>query len=262
MHEYAFCLASCGSIDTACTGAQNPWRAPGHAPIYDPWCAASLPSPRLGPAHAACHRSPLRRLARLLCLRSGRASGGPHETGGKGEFTNTTFAKIGDLGSRVLPKYDTGTVWKAGSTVETMTSYRAIHGGGYQFRLCPLESNLTEACFHQTPMPFVGNSRLMISDGSMIELDSVDVTNGTLPVGGTWRMLGIPDKRGAASRLGPKPYKTWAFEPPCHEPGYPDHPDGNNQGNCSGDWTHNITMYDYLRVPEHLVPGEYVLGFR
>ena len=69
-------------------------------------------------------------------------------------------------------------------------------------------------------------------------------------------------KRGAASRLGPKPYKTWAFEPPCHEPGYPDHPDGNNQGNCSGDWTHNITMYDYLRVPEHLAPGEYVLGFR
>merc|ERR1711976_866127 len=24
----------------------------------------------------------------------------------------------------------------------------------------------------------------------------------------------------------------------------------------------NITMYDYLRVPEHLEPGEYVLGFR
>ena len=26
----------------------------------------------------------------------------------------------------------------------------------------------------------------------------------------------------------------------------------SRQGNCTGDWTHNITMYDYLRVPEHL----------
>ena len=118
----------------------NPWRAPGHAPIYDP---------------------------------CGRASGGPHATSGKGEFTNTTYAKLGDLGSRVLPKYDTGTVWEAGSTVETMTSFRAVHGGsqalrrprthapqalrehrawtgGYQFRLCPLESNLTEACVRAT----------------------------------------------------------------------------------------------------------------
>ena len=88
-------------------------------------------------------------------------------------------------------------------------------------------------------------------------------------------MLGIPDVAGAA-------VSGWAFEPPCHEPGYPDHPPKfPTQGNCTGDWTHNgkqqlrvcstsslrsacactVTMYDYLRVPEHLQPGEYVLGF-
>ena len=201
----------------------NPWRAPGNAPIYDP---------------------------------CGRASGSYQATPGKGEFTDTEYAKLGDLGSRVLPKYDTGTVWEVGSTVETMTSFRANHGGGYQYRLCPLESNLTEACFQQTPMPFAGNSKLMISDGSIIELDSVDVSDGTLPVGGTWRMLGIPDVAGAA-------VKGWAFEPPCREPGYPDNPPAfPDQGNCTGDWTHNITMYDYLTVPGHLQPGEYVLGFR
>merc|ERR1711988_1781778 len=205
----------------------NPWRAPGNAPVFDP---------------------------------CGRASGSYKATPGKGEFTDTKYAKLGDLGSQVLPKYDTGTVWEAGSTVETMLSFRANHGGGYQYRLCPLESNLTEACFQQTPMPFVGNSKLMISDGSIIELDSVDVTNGTLPVGGTWRMLGIPDVHGAA--VG-----NWAFKPPCYEPGYPDHPPSyapypDHQGNCTGDWTHNLTMYDYLRVPEHLTPGDYVLGFR
>ena len=122
----------------------NPWRAPGNAPIYDP---------------------------------CGRASGSYQATPGKGEFTDTEYAKLGDLGSRVLPKYDTGTVWEAGSTVETMTSFRANHGGGYQYRLCPLESNLTEACFQQTPMPFAGDSKLMISDGSIIELDSVDISS-------------------------------------------------------------------------------------
>lgn len=202
----------------------NPWRAPGHAPVYD-----------------AC----------------GRASGSYQATPGKGEFTDTKYAKLGDLGSQVLPKYDTGTVWRTGSVVETRSSFRANHGGGYQFRLCPLTSDLTEACFQQTPMPFAGNSKLMISDGSMIELDSVDVSNGTLPVGGTWRMLGVPDVAGAAT-------SGWAFKPPCHEPGYPNHPPKSYtiQANCTGDWTHNITMYDYLRVPAHLAPGEYVLGFR
>jgi len=35
-----------------------------------------------------------------------------------------------------------------------------------------------------------------------------------------------------------------------------------NEFRCSGQWMNNITIYDYLRVPEHLEPGEYVLGFR
>jgi len=105
-------------------------------------------------------------------------------------------------------------------------------------------------------MAFVGNSKLMIWNGTIIELNSVDVSDGTLPEGGMWRMLGIPDVAGAA-------VSGWAFEPPCQEPGYPDHPPRfPHQGHCSGDWQHNLTMYDYLRVPEHLKPGEYVLGFR
>ena len=78
----------------------NPWRAPGNAPVYDP---------------------------------CGRASGGPHTTPGHGEFTNTTYARIGDMGSK-LPKQPSGAVWKAGSVVETMWSLRANHGGGYQYR--------------------------------------------------------------------------------------------------------------------------------
>ena len=62
----------------------------------------------------------------------GRASGSYKATPGKGEYTNTTFAKLGDLGSQVLPKYDIGTVWEAGSVVETMISFRATHGKPHQ----------------------------------------------------------------------------------------------------------------------------------
>ena len=75
----------------------NPWRAPGSAPVYEGGC--------------------------------GRASGGPHATGGHGEFTNTTYAKIGTLG-KDLPKMPSGAVWKMGSVVEAWWSLRANHGGG------------------------------------------------------------------------------------------------------------------------------------
>merc|ERR1711959_284696 len=71
-------------------------------------------------------------------------------------------------------------------------------------------------------------------------------------------MVGIPDIGLFFETV------NWEFPPPCHEPGYPDHQPSPWQqgGHCSGIWTNNITMYDYLRVPEHLKPGEYVLGFR
>jgi hypothetical protein len=68
---------------------------------------------------------------------------------------DTPLVKFGDLGS-MLPKQPSGTVWKAGSTVDTMWAIRANHGGGYQYRLCPVTSNLTEECFQKTPMPFAG----------------------------------------------------------------------------------------------------------
>jgi hypothetical protein len=206
----------------------NPWRAPGNAPVFDP---------------------------------CGRAGGASHPTPGHGEFTNTTYASFGDLGSKVLRKYPTGTVWTAGSAVETMQSIRANHGGGYQYRLCPLHSELTEACFQETPMPFADDSSIMMSNGTMLKLASTFVSEGTLPVGGTWQMLGIPDTDHV--RPNGFPTESWAFPPPCYEPRYPDKPlSGLSEGRCSGQWMNNITIYDQLRVPEHLPPGEYVLGLR
>ena len=48
-------------------------------------------------------------------------------------------------------------------------------------------------------------------------------------------------------------------EPPCDETTPPGH---LTEGVCSGEWITNITVHDYLRVPEHLEAGDYVLGFR
>ena len=56
----------------------------------------------------------------------GRASGSFEATGGHGEFTNTKYAKLGDMGSK-LPEFPSGAVWKAGSVVETMWSLRTHH---------------------------------------------------------------------------------------------------------------------------------------
>ena len=205
----------------------NPWRAPGNAPVYDP---------------------------------CGMAGGAPHPTPGHGEFTDTVYAKFGDRGSKVLPKYPTGTMWEAGATVQTMQSIRANHGGGYQYRLCPADSELTEACFQQSPMPFADDSSLMLSNGTMVRVKSTFVSEGTLPVGSTWQMLPIPDTHTVP---GGGKVEGWGFAPPCYEPRYPDEPlPFLSQARCSGQWITNITIYDQLRVPADLPPGEYVLGLR
>ena len=80
----------------------SPWRAPGSAPVFD-----------------AC----------------GMAGGSPWAIGAPGwgvngataagvRYMNTTHARQGDLGSKVLPETPTGTVWKAGSLVEVSWTMR------------------------------------------------------------------------------------------------------------------------------------------
>jgi len=178
-------------------------------------------------------------------------------------YATTKFAKLGDLGSN-LPKMPTGAVWNVGSIVETKWSLRANHGGGYQYRLCPLKSNLTEACFQQTPMPFAGDSSMMLSNGTIIELKSTFVSEGTLPAGSTWQMNPVPGYINFHNKTGHPTIsgcKHW-FDPPCYDPTPVPNYEALTQGICSGEWLTNITLYDQLRVPEHLEPGEYVLGFR
>ena len=99
----------------------NPWRAPGKAPVFD-----------------SC----------------GMAGGNTFEVFNAGAYRTTRFAKQGDLGSRVLPKRPTGTVWPRGERVKARWELTAAHGGGYSYRLCALGQTLEEACFEKNPVPF------------------------------------------------------------------------------------------------------------
>ena len=123
-----------------------------------------------------------------------------------------------------------------GSTVETRWTIRANHGGGYQYRLCPSNSNMTEECFQQTTMPFAGGSSMMLGNGTMVKLNSTFVSEATLPAGSTWQMNPIPgyvvEKDGGWTCC-----KRW-FDPPCYDPIKPAR---LGQGRCSGEWITKVT---------------------
>ena len=103
--------APCGSASD--WTRHNPWRAPGSAPVYD-----------------ACGKA------------GGQDAFAPYA--GATYYITTANAKVGDLGSEVLPPRPTGTVWRRGATVKASFTINANHGGGYQFRLCPKGEALTE----------------------------------------------------------------------------------------------------------------------
>lgn len=228
----------------------NPWRAPGHAPVTD-----------------AC----------------GMAGGTlkAHEGPGDAVFHDTEFARMGDLGSRVLKSAPSGTVWTVGAQVEVSWGIRYNHGGGYQYRLCPAGEDLTEACFRRNPLDFVRNKQaLEWKNGTRLAINGTFVDKGTLPAGSTWAMNPIPridfNSDGSGQPMGFTGC-TFAhgevvgsacrqFAPPCawdhswySQPGRMHSVDV--EGACSGDWTGGVIV-DQVIIPADLAPGDYVLGWR
>merc|ERR1712050_397627 len=86
--------------------------------------------------------------------------------------------------------------------------------GGYQYRLCPADEALTEACFQKMPLEFVKSEhKLLWNNGSVIAVlgeekgvfvSGVGVTFG--PPGSTWARNPVPrvndDNRGLANVKG------------------------------------------------------------
>jgi len=228
----------------------NPWRAPGHAPVSD-----------------ACG----------MAGGTTRAHAGPRDA----VFADTSIAKMGNFGSKVLRPAPSGAVWTAGSEAEVSWGIRYNHGGGYQYRLCPAGEELTEECFMKTPLEFVrGKQALQWRNGTRLPIAGTFVDVGTRPAGSTWAMNPIPridfdshssgqpagfggcafvhgDVQGPACRQ---------FDPPCSwdhgwysQPGHTHSVDV--EGACSGDWTGGVIV-DHVLIPASLPPGNYVLGWR
>lgn len=235
----------------------NPWRAPGRAPVFDP---------------------------------CGKAGGSDHEAFNAGAYNETRFAKQGDLGSVVLKPRPTGTVWKRGATEKARWQYTASHGGGYQFRLCPANSPLTEACFKKMPLKFAApNGHTVLFANHSVRIASTlvpDSITGT----GDWMLNPIPSRDSdyvSCDKVMPKdehcPWKCAKCGAPwyaadsacpckCAE-SYPEYfPSGHAYVGADKqifpDPLPNIENYhafvieDELVVPTDIDAGDYVLGWR
>ena len=238
------------NVNAECHSAEDvfqfaPWRAPGAAPVHDACGVAGGVLPGQGPASAG------------------------------GDYQPTVHAARGDIGSK-LPPRPTGTVWRTGEEVEVAWVQKAWHGGGYQYRLCPADSALTEECFQSHAVPFADGTSMLRwggQGGEELRFNATDVSVGTLPAGSTWR-------RGPFPR-GPWEWYNWAasYEPVCDEPpacrnahtrphvdpSTHDRSEGTFPCKCSGSGDgdlYHVEIVDKLRLPADLKAGEWVLGWR
>lgn len=85
------------------------------------------------------------------------------------------------------------TVWPRGSNQEVAWGISANHAGGYTYRLCNLDEEISEECFTRTPLNFHGNtSWIVYDDGKKVEFPSTIVTEGVYPEGSQWMKDPIP----------------------------------------------------------------------
>lgn len=231
----------------------NPWSAPGQAPVAD-----------------AC----------------GLAGGTPWEAevGEAGVYTKTKFAHHGMSGTLLKP-LETGVKWKIGGQGEVTWQVENNHGGGYSWRLCPADEPLTEECFQRHQLDFVQDQQGIVSrDGAVKLINGTFVTEGTYPAGSMWSWLPVPSTvLGPRCLPGPndtsstpnacEPWEHKVKDGPCKPcPGTP----GSDCSRCDNSPTpsfplpcehcngndHHHAVRDMVKIPAHLKPGKYVLGWR
>lgn len=153
--------------------------------------------------------------------------------------------------------------WHLGSAVEVAWSITANHGGGYSYRLCKMtERSVTEECFQQTPLRFVGDKQWIQygkDESTRVEIQATRTTQGTYPEGSQWTKNPIPACIGG---LGGFYYPTsecpqgTQFKPPRPELyGF-----GVNSAQTVRSFAFSIV--DKVYIPDNLPSGRYVLSFR
>eukprot|EP01045_Picozoa_sp_COSAG04_P027386 COSAG04_NODE_3997_length_2370_cov_89.698258_3_plen_148_part_00 len=125
-----------------------------------------------------------------------------------------------------------------------------------------------------TPIEFARRTYLEWGNGTRVPIQSQYLSAGTRPANSTWAMMPLPF---SDNRTAPQ------FEPPCRCVAHASRSlplarfnltariclrresvdrHRNDTGDCSGRFPWDVSIIDALVVPEHLRPGEWVLGFR
>jgi len=130
------------------------------------------------------------------------------------------------------------TVHSAGGVIEVGWAINANHGGGYSMRLCPSNSDLSEACFQRTILKATKNIS-WIQEGSdkssRREIPAKRGSVGTFPAGSEWTRNPIPDRSDSP------------LTPPLGLVGH-------------GPFSWNII--DEYAIPADLPSGDYALSWR
>ena len=222
--EY-LCLIGAG---VAVEHSDYPWTAPGTAPVLSP-CGVMGGNPN-------------------GCLNDGSGSFGdvcpcqrtyvnvPKNSGQTDSYNCGAFA-FGKPAEQYNWPNAPITEWKAGSVEDVAWYMDGNHAGGYSYRICKTPeggiSDLTEECFQNNPLDFVGDKQWVEYDkdketGLKTEMDAKRTTIGTFPSNSMWSLVPlVPGKE---------------------EGGSPDTAHGH--------------IMDKVQVPSSLEPGEYVLSMR
>jgi len=228
-------LPGVGHVELPDWTKRNPWRAPGTAPVWSP-CGIDGGNPW------------------------GCPKGNPKPNG----------CLLGGYGygpdGRSLPGNTRPTEWTAGEGVEVQWSITANHGGGYQYRLCPLPAtgrqDLTEECFQQRPLAFAGDQSWVEFDNkTRVAFRAMRTNEGTSPAGSTWTRNPIPGCVSKSKIIGP--FANGDFVD-CDHPQFEPVVAGLHgfSANCLlKPCLESHTIVDLIQVPD-VPPGDYVVGFR
>merc|ERR1712070_938356 len=177
----------------------------------------------------------------------------PWRAPGKAPVIDPCGIASGAKGSEVLPETE-ATLWQAGATASVGWALSAQHSGGYSYRLCPKDSELTEACFQSNTLTFASaNSTIHFNDNS--KADKKIVTRTYIAADGAqWRTDPVPAcSQGYEIHGTPTPncqqgtmFETYDF-------------DEFTQGFLVGDKNH-FSIMDEVNVPQKA--GSYVLSWR
>jgi len=130
------------------------------------------------------------------------------------------------------------TYWPAGGVADVAWGINANHGGGYSYRLCPAGSSISEACFQQNVLDFVGDRSWVQNYTDVVGRVEIPAVRTTIA--------------GAMWTKNPVPINADMFEPALPW----------LVGYCAGGGGHPcpFNIFDRVHVPD--TPGDFVLSWR